>query len=47
VLGVEVFMVSTSTWVISCSSDSPRLLVPVVAGWGSVDACGWVVVSRT
>jgi hypothetical protein len=53
VFGAEGFMLSSSVWVAGCSTRSSGLLVSVVAGRGSVDACGrtiwgmcvvWVVV---
>jgi hypothetical protein len=47
VLGMEVFMGGASTWVAGCSGGSRGLLVFAFAGRGSVDAYGWVVVSRT
>jgi hypothetical protein len=43
VFGAEVFMASTNAWVNGCSTEYSGLLVSVVAGRGSVDACGWVV----
>jgi hypothetical protein len=47
VLGSEVFMGLASAWAAGCSGGSLGLLVSIVAGRGSMDACGWVVVSRT
>jgi hypothetical protein len=42
----EVFMASTSAWVIGCFTWSSSLLVSVVAGRGSVDGvfgvCVWL-----
>jgi hypothetical protein len=43
VFGAEVFMRSTSVWVVGCSAGSSGLLVFVPVGRGSVDACRWVV----
>jgi hypothetical protein len=47
VLGAVVFMEGASSWATGCSVGSPGLLVSAVAGRGSMDACGWVVVLRT
>jgi hypothetical protein len=44
IFGVEVFMGGASAWVVGCSGGSPGLLVSAVAGRGSADVCGWVVV---
>jgi hypothetical protein len=35
VFGDEVFMMSTSVWVVGCSVGS------IVAVWKFVDGCGW------
>jgi hypothetical protein len=40
VLGMEVFMVSTSAWVASCSGSSPGLLVSAAARRDSTDVFG-------
>jgi hypothetical protein len=39
----EVFIMSTSAWVVGCSIGSSGLLGSVVSTWGSVDGCGWAV----
>jgi hypothetical protein len=45
VFGAEVFMVSTSVWVVGCSTRSSGLLASLDATWGSVDGlfgiCVW------
>jgi hypothetical protein len=43
VFRVEVFMVSTSAWIVGCSAGSSGLLSSVVATWGSADGCGCAV----
>jgi hypothetical protein len=43
VFRAEVFMVSTSVWVVGCSTRSSGLLASLDATWGSVDGCGWAV----
>jgi hypothetical protein len=47
VLGAEVFTGSASAWAVGCFGGSPSLLVSANAGQGSVNVCGWVVVSWT
>jgi hypothetical protein len=37
-------MGGTSAWAASCFGGSPGLLVYAIAGRGSADVCGWVVV---
>jgi hypothetical protein len=43
VFRAEVFMASTSAWVVGCFTGSSGLLASVVTTWGSADGCGWGV----
>jgi hypothetical protein len=39
----EAFVANTSAWVVGCPAGSSGLSASMVASWGTVDVCGWVV----